>query len=392
MTLDKKMETGRSLPTKEPYQTQELKASAADAACLPSNDPSVSCEDPSIRLYTGDCLAGMEAVLADESVSVVVTSPPYNRNVAYQSYDDNRPRADYLEWMERVSGEITRVLEPDGSLFLNLGSSPTDPWWAWDIAGQFRSSLTLQNVIVWVKSIAIDKDDLGQAHDLANGLAVGHFKPIQSRRFLHSCYEFIFHFTKTGRVPLDRLAIGVPYQDKSNVRRWKGVGQDLRCRGSTWFIPYKTIRNRSSQRPHPATFPEQLPERCLKLHGVSRTRLVLDPFMGSGTTVVVSQRLNLACIGFEVDEEYVRQSGVRLRDGAVVKRKTGSGRRFPAIDGVSEGQTASGETSAAPGGHSTLNCAIDHGSTEPESREDRSGLRDGLAKLEDELGSGANDG
>ena len=130
-------------------------------------------------------------------------------------------------------------------------------------------------------------------------------------------------------MPLDRLAIGVPYQDKSNVTRWKGVGQDRRCRGNTWFMPYETIRDRTSQRPHPATFPLQLPERCLKLRDLSSIGRVLDPFMGSGTTAVAAQRLNLPCIGFDIDEEYVRQSGVRLQEGEGRQRDLGFGGSAP---------------------------------------------------------------
>ena len=352
MRHDNRQDNGdrEMLHTDEPSPIHEVEASAENAPRVQANDPTVSTEDPAIRLFAADCLAGMEALVADERVSVVVTSPPYNLDIRYLSYNDNRPRAAYLAWMEQVSRQITRVLEPHGSLFINLGSPLKDPWWAWDVAGQFRSSLALQNVILWVKSIVIDEDDLGQAHDLADGLAVGHFKPIQSRRFLHSCYEFIFHFTKTGEVPLDRLAVGVPYQDKSNVTRWKGSGQDLRCRGNTWFIPYRTIRDRSSQRPHPATFPEKLVERCLKLHGVSRTRLVLDPFLGSGTTAVVAQRLNLPCVGFDIDEEYVRQAGVRLQGGSVVKRRAGPGRQFRAINGASEHRAAPSKTPATRSG------------------------------------------
>ena len=48
----------------------------------------------------------------------------------------------------------------------------------------------------------------------------GHFKPINSPRFLNDCHEYVFHFTKSGRVELNRLALGVPYQDKSNIARW----------------------------------------------------------------------------------------------------------------------------------------------------------------------------
>ena len=174
---------------------------------LPSFDPIVSCEDPAIRLYAADCLSGMQP-LGDQTVSVVVTSPPYNLNVSYGSYRDDRPAADYLAWMEQVSREIARVLEPDGALFLNLGSSLKDPSWAWTVAGRFRSSLVLQNVILWVKSIAIDKADVGTDHGGHNGFAVGHFKPVQGNRLLHSCYEYIFHFTKTGSIRVSQRYFG----------------------------------------------------------------------------------------------------------------------------------------------------------------------------------------
>ena len=57
--------------------------------------------------------------------------------------------------------------------------------------------------------------------------SIGHFKPIPSNRYLNNFYEFIFHFTKKGDVKLDKLAIGVPYQDKSNVRRWMFTNKDI---------------------------------------------------------------------------------------------------------------------------------------------------------------------
>ena len=94
-------------------------------------------------------------------------------------------------------------------------------------------------------------------------------------------------------------------------------------------MPYETIRDRTSQRPHPATFPLQLPERCLKLRDLSSIGRVLDPFMGSGTTAVAAQRLNLPCIGFDIDEEYVRQSGVRLQEGEGRQRDLGFGGSAP---------------------------------------------------------------
>jgi site-specific DNA-methyltransferase (adenine-specific) len=276
-------------------------------------EPCVTTENPSIRLYQAECVDGMRQVLEAGSVSVVVTSPPYNIGVRYRSYDDTRASDEYLDWVETVATEIGRVLQGDGSFFLNLGSRPADPWLAWDVANRLRRHFTLQNVIHWIKSIAIDKKNLGDYSSFKDDIAVGHYKPITSPRFLHDCHEYIFHFTKSGHVQLDRLAIGVPYQDKTNIGRWASAKADVRCRGNTWFIPYETIRHRDSQRPHPATFPVQLAEMCIKLHGVDATTLVLDPFLGLGSTAIAARRLGLACVGFEIDKHYLDVAGSRLR-------------------------------------------------------------------------------
>lgn len=266
------------------------------------------------KVYVMDCLEGMRKFLEDGEVDVVVTSPPYNIGVKYRKYDDSIPRQQYLDWMEEVSLEIKRVLKDDGSYFLNIGQKPTDPWVAWEVAFRLRKHFVLQNVIIWVKSIAIEKEDVGDYPNIKGDIAVGHYKPIQSKRFLNDCFEYIFHFTKHGDVELDRLAIGVPYQDKTNIGRWKSAVQDLRCRGNTWFIPYETIWSKEKQRPHPSTFPSKLPEMCIKLHGLHRTRLVLDPFMGIGSTAVACTRLGVDWIGFEIDEYYASIAEKRVKE------------------------------------------------------------------------------
>ena len=142
----------------------------------------------------------------------------------------------------------------------------------------------------------------------------GHFKPINSPRFLNDCHEYVFHFTKSGRVELNRLALGVPYQDKSNIARWSHTrGNDLRCRGNTWFVPYETIQSREKERPHPATFPVQLAEWCIKLHGASHVETMLDPFLGIGNSAVAAQRCGLKrFIGFEIDEAYLEEAKRRI--------------------------------------------------------------------------------
>jgi len=244
-------------------------------------------------LRRGDCVAGM-AELADASIDLVVTSPPYNLRIEYGKYSDRQDRQSYLKWCQKWAAQVRRVLKSSGSFFLNIGSAPSSPMLPHEMVLELRDTFVLQNVIHWIKSITIE-DREGDVR------SYGHFKPISSKRFLNDCHEYIFHFTKTGRVEIDRLALGVPYQDKSNISRWRHTrGSDLRCRGNTWFIPYETIQSRVKERPHPATFPVQLAEWCVKLHGVSRVQTMLDPFLGIGNSAIAAQRCGVKkFIGFE---------------------------------------------------------------------------------------------
>jgi len=269
-------------------------------------------EKTSISLYKMDCLNGLKK-LDSGSVSVVVTSPPYNLGIKYNKYDDGIPREDYLCWIEQWTQAVSRVLNPKGSLFLNLGSSLKDPWISMDVARIVGKYLKLQNVFHWIKAISIDKEYLNRHIPNAETISLGHYKPVNSSRFVNDCHEYIFHFTSQGDVILDRKAIGVPFQDKSNIKRWKSAGIDSRCRGNNWFLPYDTIVSRDKDRPHPATFPGKLVKNCLKIHGIERITMVLDPFMGIGTTALMCAELNLPFIGYEIDSQYFDESVRRLK-------------------------------------------------------------------------------
>jgi site-specific DNA-methyltransferase (adenine-specific) len=267
----------------------------------------------SLRFFHGDCLALLPC-LEPRSVDVIVTSPPYNLGIRYRQYKDTLPRDRYLEWTGQWVTAAAGALRRDGSLFLNVGSKPKDPWAALDVAQAVRPHLRLQNTIHWVKSIVIERNAAGGSAKLHRDLAVGHYKPINSDRFLNDCHEFIFHFTPEGRSPLDRRSIGVRYQDGSNIGRWKAAAGGLRCRGNTWFIPYETINSRERDRPHPATFPARLPEYCLRLHGLDRLTLVVDPFLGLGSTAVACAQLGVDFVGIELDRVYLDEAIARTKE------------------------------------------------------------------------------
>src|SRR6185437_3356276 len=158
-----------------------------------------------LRFYLDDCLDVL-ASLPHGSISVVVTSPPYNLGVQYRSYHDALPRSEYLAWTGEWIEATRRALAREGSLFLNVGAKPTDPWTAMEVAQAARAHLQLQNTIHWIKSIAIDRHAAGAGAGLQKDLNVGHYKPINSDRFLNDCHEFIFHFSPAARTPLDRRA------------------------------------------------------------------------------------------------------------------------------------------------------------------------------------------
>jgi len=258
-------------------------------------------------LHLGDCVEGMEQLEA-ESVDLVVTSPPYNLGIQYGTYQDKLSSEDYLQWTREWASEVKRVLRSDGALFLNIGSVPADPWIPHEVALTLRDLFHLQNTIHWIKSITVEP-----LH--GEPVSAGHFKPLNSKRFINDCHEFVFHFTKTGRVEVDRKAVGVPYVHKSNIKRWGHTnGQDKRCRGNNWFIPYKTIQSRKKERPHPATFPVELARKCLLLHGKAPDDLVmLDPFMGIGHSATAAGDYGASrFIGFELDPSYFQEARERL--------------------------------------------------------------------------------
>ncbi|BAK85053.1 DNA-methyltransferase [Komagataeibacter medellinensis] len=261
-------------------------------------------------LVRGDCVRAMRRMEAG-SVDVVVTSPPYNIGLKYRTYRDRLAEEGYLDWMVQVAAEVRRVMRPDGSFFLNVAGSSAQPWLPFELMVRLRELFVLQNHISWVKSISVGMD----TH--------GHFKPVNSSRYLNRNHEHLFHLTLKGDVGLQRLDIGVPYKDKSNIVR-RGHRQDRRCRGDTWFIPYETVQGRAQKFHHPGTFPVRLPQMCIRLHG-KVAPVVLDPFMGTGTTLVAAVREGGQGIGIDLDTIYVNVARERVRQAMAAQVEAGAG-------------------------------------------------------------------
>src|SRR5271166_2646351 len=255
------------------------------------------------QIILGDCRAVLRT-LPTAAVDVIVTSPPYNIGVDYHQHDDHQPRETYLAGLAKCFAELHRVLKPAGSFFLNIGTGTKDDFTLpfAIIERALIAGFVPQNYIAWVKAIAA-----------ANGVIRGHNKPVNSPLFLTRMHEIVLHLTKSGDVRLSKLAIGVPFADKSNIER-RGHAEDKRDRGNTWFLDYDTVQSsKVGKFDHPAGFPAELPTWCIRLHGLRPDLTVLDPFLGAGTTLVAAQALGCHGVGIEIDPQYVETAVQRLR-------------------------------------------------------------------------------
>ena len=239
--------------------------------------------------------------LPDKSVSLMVTSPPYNIDISYgnkwengrlktskgKKYKDDLSEERYRDMLRSVFEETKRVLKDDGQIWVNIKNRYVDgniipPFWILD----FFQDMYLKNVIIW-------NFDWGGS---------------TSKRFC-SRYEYVFFFTKKKDDYTFNLEdVKIP---ALNYRPDRYKSQ-LKNPTDVWKI--SLVSGNSVERTeHPAQYPEELIERIIKV-GTNENDLVLDPFMGSGTTAVVAKRLKRKYVGYEIEQDYLDIAKKRLEN------------------------------------------------------------------------------
>ena len=218
----------------------------------------------------------------DNSVHLMITSPPYNVG---KEYDDDLTLADYRAMLKRVWKETYRVLADGGRACINvanIGRKPYLPLNAFIATDMIELGYLMRGEIIWNK-----------AASAGSSCAWGSWRSA-SNPVLRDVHEYILVFSKT-----DFRRTGT----ESTISR----DDFLECTKSIWQIPAESAKKVG----HPAPFPVELPERLIRLYSF-KGDVVLDPFMGSGTTAVAAKQTGRRWVGYDISQEYVDLACGRL--------------------------------------------------------------------------------
>jgi len=252
-------------------------------------------------LYFGDCKEVIKKV-ADNSVDLIFTSPPYadQRKSTYGGIHPDK----YVEWFLPISRELLRVLKPTGTFVLNIKEKVTE--------GE-RSTYVMELILAMRKQGWLWTEEF-----------IWHKKnsyPGKWPNRFRDSWERLLQFNKDKKFTVYQDEVMVPMGDwaktrlrklsdtdkrRDNSRVGSGFGKNI----SNWLNRDKAypsnvlhLATECSNKKHSAAFPEELPEWFIKLF-TKQGDVVLDPFMGSGTTNIVAQRMKRNSIGIEIMEEY----------------------------------------------------------------------------------------
>lgn len=224
--------------------------------------------------------------LPDNSVHLMITSPPYN---VTKEYDDNLSLVEYLALLKNVWKETYRVLVPGGRACINvanLGRKPYIPVHSYIITDMLELGFYMRGEIIWNKaSSASPSTAWGSWLSAAN--------PV-----LRDIHEYILIFCK-GSFTHARMG-----KDSTITKE-----EFLEWTKSVWTFPAVSAKTIG----HPAPFPEELPHRLIKLYSF-KGDVVLDPFLGSGTTSLSAVKNHRIYIGYDTSKKYIELANRRVAE------------------------------------------------------------------------------
>jgi site-specific DNA-methyltransferase (adenine-specific) len=275
--------TSRISHDSSPYYNSRLYAELAGENTLPPVP-----DNPFPAAYENTIILGTSEVMReipDNSVHLMVTSPPYN---ATKAYDEDLTLGEYLQLLKRVFTETYRVLVHGGRACVNvanLGRRPYIPLSAYISQIMLEIGYLMRGEIIWYKGA-------GAGVSMAWGSWQSAANPV-----LRDTHEYILVFSK------------------GSFSRKKAEGKNdtiTREQFMEWTKSVWTMNPESARKVgHPAPFPVELPYRLIQLYTYTED-VVLDPFMGSGSTAIAALKAGRKYVGYEVDPAYIKLAEKRI--------------------------------------------------------------------------------
>ena len=227
--------------------------------------------------------------IPDNSVHLIVTSPPYNVS---KEYDKDLTLSEYIELLERVFSECHRVLVDGGRIGINLanvGRKPYIPITDYVSKLMLDKGFLMRGEIIWNKSAS------------AGGSTAWGSWQSASNPILRDVHEYILVFSK-----------GLFKRNLSELEKENKRNTIARDKFMEWTKSIWTFKTESAKRvKHPAPFPVELPYRLIQLLSFSGD-VILDPFMGSGSTAIASLKSDRFFVGYEICEDYIKNAWSRI--------------------------------------------------------------------------------
>lgn len=243
------------------------------------------------KIFQGDALKILKKI-PSSSVHLIVTSPPYNVGINYKNYNDRQQYQDYLMWVEKWLKECYRILITGGRIAINLPSSILQS------SHSRMSYLSLDYVLLMRKVGFLDREWIGwikmpKGEIPAKSTSWGSWMS-PSCPYCRDAMEYIIVMDKESHKRNDK-------KGRNDITKEEFLKFSSNC----WYFPPE------SNRTHPAPFPLELPYRLIKFYSWVND-IVLDPFVGSGTTCVAAKKLNRKYIGIDISKEYCEMAKNRL--------------------------------------------------------------------------------
>ena len=298
------------------------------------------------RLFTGHA-AEVLSHFPDGCIDLVITSPPYWTAVEYHqptnlwsSYEA------YLEDMQRVWRHCARVLRPNGKLCINAPIMPIPK----NIIHQHTRHL--KNIAFDIEDRILAETDL-QRYSLfvwqkqTSKMMFGSY-PYPGNLIENNTIEFINVYVKPGKPP--KFDAGVKGANELTRTEWLDLAQQV------WFMYPEDVKREGS---HPAPFPEKLPARLMRLYtfgavGHFPGEVVLDPFVGTGTTCAVAKRMGRRYVGIDINPDYVGAAQRRVQEAPAIEPLLLVGRaKYPGKDDLRDmaSETAGSHAKVAKAKH-----------------------------------------